>query len=93
MVVSPLNWFPGPRVLKIHEGPVKQKTKIRKTGHRCRVAVFRLSGAFTAATSKQIFGPLFPGCRTLEGSVLPIFWRNNPALSYPFLSHLTHKVS
>jgi hypothetical protein len=91
MIVSPLNWFLGPRVLEVHEGPVKQKTKTRKTGHHCQVAVFRSSGAFTAAINKQIFDPLFPDCRTLEVSVLPSFWRINPALSYPLRPDLPDK--
>ncbi|UUZ67012.1 hypothetical protein LP416_18655 [Polaromonas sp. P2-4] len=38
MVVSPLSWFLGPRVLKVHEGPVKQKTKNPENGSPLLVA-------------------------------------------------------
>ncbi|UUZ65408.1 hypothetical protein LP417_13265 [Polaromonas sp. P1-6] len=78
MIVSPLNWFPGLRVLKVHGGPVKQKTqKTGKTGHRCQVAVFRSSGALGSGNKQTHLRKnswmLFLSCRALEISVLPRF--------------------
>jgi hypothetical protein len=70
-------------VVKVHKSQVKQKPKPGKRVTTV-VAVFRSSGAFAAATNKQIFEALFLGCRALEVSVLSNFLRIKPTPNYLF---------